>query len=97
MIKHIVFFKSKENHSKADMDEMVSRFQALPKTIPFAKNFSIGMDISHRGTYDMALSCDFETEDELKAYGVHPDHRGIVTELVPKVCEDRREVIDYQY
>ncbi|HUZ78204.1 MAG TPA: Dabb family protein [Chloroflexota bacterium] len=97
MIRHIVLFKTKEGHDPAVLKTLVDGFNALPQSIPYVKNFSIGPDISKRGTFNMALSCDFETEAELREYGGHPAHRKLVTEYLPQVAEDRREVVDYTY
>ena len=97
MIKHIVFFKTKPNHSKADLDAMAADFRKLGSTTPYIKNFSIGEDFSHRGSFDLALCCDFDNEDDLKRYGANEEHQRLIHHVIPNVCEDKREIIDFSY
>ena len=97
MIKHLVLFKLKPDYDKAAFEEMIAGFRAIQGKIPSVKNMSVGEDFSHRGSLDLALSCEFENEDDLRAYGQHPEHQRLIHEIMPSVVEDKREVVDYHY
>lgn len=97
MIKHLVLFTRKPNYDRAAYEEMLTGFRSIQSKIPSVKNMSIGEDFSHRGAFDLALCCEFENEDDLRAYGQHPEHQRLIHEIMPQVVEDRREVVDYQY
>ena len=97
MVKHIVFFKTREGASATELAKMVADFRKFGSSAGYIRNFSIGHDISHRGAFDMALSCELETEADVQRYGADPEHRRIVSDFVAKLCEDHREVVDYVY
>ncbi|MFI5266242.1 MAG: Dabb family protein [Chloroflexota bacterium] len=97
MIKHLVLFKRKPDYDKAGYEEMLVGFRAIQGKIPSVKNMSIGEDFSHRGAFDVALCCEFENENDLRAYGQHAEHQRLIHEVMPKVVEDKREVVDYHY
>ena len=97
MIKHLVLFKRKPDYDKTAYDEMLAGFRSIQGKIPSVKNMSIGEDFSHRGVFDLALSCEFETEEELRAYGQHAEHQRLIHDVMPQVVEAQREVVDYHY
>jgi hypothetical protein len=97
MIKHLVLFKRKPDYDRAAYEEMLAGFRAIQGKIAYVKNMSIGEDFSHRGSFDVALCCDFENEDELRAYGQHAEHQRLIHDVMPKAVEDKREVVDYRF
>jgi len=97
MIKHIVLFKRKADYDKAAFEEMMTGFRSISGKISCVRNLTIGDDISHRGSFDLALCCDFDNEADLRTYGQHPEHQRLIHEVLPKAVEDKREVIDYPY
>ena len=95
MIKHLVLFQLKAQYEESDYDALLEGFRAL-SVMPFVRNLSFGKDISHRGPFNFALSCDMETEEQLREYAVHPAHVHLIRDLLPKV-EEHREVVDFSY
>lgn len=97
MIKHIVLFKTKPNVRQADLEAMLDGFRKLGASTSYVKNFAIGADISHRGSFDVALCCEFDNGDDLKRYGANEEHQRLIHEVMPDVVEAKREVVDFQY
>ncbi|HVA22988.1 MAG TPA: Dabb family protein [Chloroflexota bacterium] len=97
MIKHLVLFKRKPDYDKAVFEEMLAGFRSIQDKIPSVRNMSVGEDFSHRGSFDVALCCEFESEEDLRAYGQHAEHQRLIHDVMSKVVEDKREVVDYRY
>ena len=100
MIKHIVFWKIKENAEGLDgaaiRTELRKRLEALPALIPEIKAFQVGDNFSTRNTaMDMALVSEFENREDLQRYQDHPRHRE-VADFVKAVTEEGR-VVDYAF
>jgi hypothetical protein len=73
------FKESAEGLTKAQiLDQAVKRFEELPDRIPFLKVFEVGRNINTgAAAYDLLLNSEFENEDQLNQYQVHPAHEEI--------------------
>jgi hypothetical protein len=99
MIKHIVFWRLKQDLTPADREAALQRikqaFEALPGKIPGLTHIEIGFDYG-RGpeASDIVLYSEFESREALAGYDVHPEHKA----LIPMVREVRTEkrVVDYE-
>ena len=93
MIVHIVFFKLK-NYPEG-LIELKENLENLKGKIKEIKNFEIGEDFS-RGdrSYDLSLYSSFETEEDLKKYGVHEEHVKVIDNYIKKYC-DHTKIVDY--
>lgn len=95
MVKHIVFFKLEDN-SEANKQDIKTRFMGMNGKIEGMKNLEVGLNFSpEERAFDMALSCVFDTKDELKIYASHPVHVAIVTYL--KSINTVTKVVDYEF
>ena len=95
MIRHIVLFNARSDADPAKLEEMTEGFRRISSKIPSVKNMVVGKNTSARGSFNMALSCDFETEEDLKAYGPHPEHQRLVHDYMDHLCEAKKEFSDY--
>ena len=98
MIKHIVLFRFKDFAEGADKAENIkslkSRLEALEDIIDEIKFFEVGINFGNSdAAYDLALSSEFESKEDLYSYQKHPEHIK-VADYVKKVCENR-VVADY--
>ena len=98
MIKHIVLFRFKDFAEGADKAENIkslkSRLEALEEIIDEIKFFEVGINFGNSdAAYDLALSSEFESKEDLYSYQKHPEHIK-VADYVKKVCENR-VVTDY--
>jgi hypothetical protein len=98
MIKHIVLFRFKDFAEGADKAENIkslkSRLEALEDIIDEIMFFEVGINFGNSDVaYDLALSSEFESKEDLYSYQKHPEHIK-VADYVKKVCENR-VVADY--
>lgn len=98
MIKHIVLFKFKDfaegEEKSRNIQRLKSRLEALDDIIDEIRFFEVGINvINSDAAYDLALSSEFESKEDLFRYQKHPEHLK-VADLVKKVCESR-VVADY--
>ncbi len=97
-MKHIVMFKF-----RADVPEEVrlsarqafkEGIERLPETIPFIQSVHVGFNVNGNETWDISLDSTFATLDEVKAYGAHPAHKAVATQLMQYIAE--RACVDFE-
>ncbi len=99
MIVHLVFFRFKESangHSAQENRARAERMlRALPDRIPEIREFKVGSDISGSpASFDLGLYSVFDSSEDLKTYGAHPDHQKVVDFFREVVSE--RAVVDFE-
>ncbi|MCG8527911.1 MAG: Dabb family protein [Opitutales bacterium] len=99
MIKHIVFWKVKEEvkgKKQADLaDEIRRKLEALPSQISEIIDFEVGFNFNPAGVaFEIALYSTFSSKDALQAYQVHPAHVEVKDFIVSVVKETA--VVDYE-
>jgi quinol monooxygenase YgiN len=99
MVKHIVFWKIKDDVTGAARDEalrkIASGFAALQGVIPGLLRIEVGVDFLHSAqSADFALYSEFESRAALDGYQAHPAHQAMVP-LVRELTMERR-VVDYE-
>lgn len=74
MITHVVFLKFKDRDPQ--IPQIVKeKLLTLPAKIAQIKHFEVGLDVIHsERSFDVALYSKFDSLDDLKIYGAHPDH-----------------------
>jgi hypothetical protein len=97
MLKHVVCWKFKEEGKEESMAKVKEMLLALPEKIPFIRSLDVGVNVntSDAATFDMALVTEFDSQEDLDAYQVHPDHQA-VSKFVATVRTDR-SVVDYYF
>ena len=88
MIKHIVFFKVREDVSRDDprVGQAFAALRALPGKIEGIQRWEVGENISDRPiAVDYALFSSFRNREDLSLYIDHPAH-GEVVGLLREVC-----------
>jgi hypothetical protein len=98
MVKHIVFFKLKENahgNPKAVNARLIKdKLEALRGIVPGLVKLEVGVDFSNTDmSSDLALYSEFTSREALAAYMAHPQHQAVL----PFIAEARsgRQVVDY--
>ena len=98
MVKHIVFFRLKNEFEAATRlahaKEIKQRLEALSDSIP--ELLAIGVGINFNVTdnaADISLYTEFATRGDLDNYLQHPEHVAVVP-FVNSLTEERR-VVDY--
>lgn len=100
MVKHIVFWKLKEEAngmSKAENAAAIKqKLEDLNGKIEGCIKLEVGFDFLHSAeSADVVLYSEFESKEALDFYANHPLHKAVM----PFIAEARseRRVIDYQF
>jgi hypothetical protein len=99
MVKHIVFWKLKDEAEGARKDanalEIKSRLEALRGKIPGMLKLEVGIDFNRsEAACDVALYSEFTDRAALDAYQGHPEHKA-AGEFIQRVRASRA-VVDYE-
>lgn len=82
MIKHLVFFKFKDDASTEDIQTMAEGLGNLPEIIEEIREFVFGRDVIHsERSYDFALVSLFDDLEALQRYSGHPAHQAVVAHI----------------
>jgi len=101
MIKHIVIWKFKhfdnENAKKETIEKLKILFNALPSKISEIKKLDLSTNSEKApiDNFDMVLTIDFESMEDMYAYKIHPEHIKVAEYL--KSVRESRAAIDYEY
>ncbi|MEG0372206.1 MAG: Dabb family protein [Clostridium sp.] len=99
MIRHIVMWKLKDNLASSSKIEnalkLKNQLLNLKHDIKEIKEISVNIDSSNiRDNYDVILSVDFDSFDDLNTYQNHPKHIE-VAKFVAEIRESR-VCVDYK-
>lgn len=96
MVKHIVFWKIKEDlDAEGVFEEMKVRVEAMNGEIPGLIKVELGKDFNRSEVaFDVALYSEIEDQDALNVYQDHPMHLH-VKEFIGAVTS-ARGVVDYE-
>lgn len=93
MLRHIVMMKFGENSSK-DGQQVKKMLTDLVPTVESLKKMEVGLNTSTSpSAFDLVLTADFDDEDGLQAYRIHPDHVKILDWMKENVLQVT--VVDY--
>lgn len=97
MIKHIVMWNVRANNDQDrenNLEKIKTLFNAMKPQIPGLIKLEIGID-SSRIDYacDVVLYSEFESQEALDAYAVHPAHQSVKDQLVG--LRTARHQVDY--
>lgn len=96
MIKHLVFFRFREDAGSAAIEAIIAGLQGLPALIADIRSFEVGRDILRtERSYDLALVSDFADLAALERYQVHPEHQKVVA--LVKQAASSVVAVDYEY
>ncbi len=93
MIEHLVFLKIRDEAGA--VETIANALVSLKGRVPAIKDISCGRNVSDRSKgFNLGLRVLLETEADIEAYRVHPEHMKILNEMIKPVMEDMI-VIDY--
>lgn len=96
LLRHVVFFKFKDDVSKEQVGEVVSAFAAMRKTIDVIHDFEWGTDVGVENLsagFTHAFIVTFKSEKDRDAYLPHPVHEEFKKLAIPRI--DKVLVIDF--
>mgnify|MGYP003571381928 CR=1 FL=1 len=100
MIKHIVFFRLKEEaegHSKAENAQIIKEgLLSLKSKIDCLVEETVGINIptAPNTNYDICLICTFRSWEDLNTYATHPEHLKVAAYIGK--CKIDRAACDYE-
>lgn len=95
-LRHVVAFKFKPGVTEQQMQQATEDFHALKKKVPQILEFEGGPDLAMEKKKERYTHCFIVTvkdEQQLAAYGSHPDHRAFSKSVDPLLAEVM--VVDY--
>jgi len=94
MVVHIVMFTFKEENKARNIAKVQDKLEQLEEKIDVLKSMEVGINFNEsERAMDLSLYSTFESEDDLKAYAIHPEHLKVV-ELIKEVTVESK-VVDY--
>lgn len=96
LLRHVVFFKFKDDATQEQIDKVVEAFRDLKNKIPTIKEFEWGTNNSPEGLDQGFTHCfvaTFSSEKDRDDYLPHPEHKEFVKILGPVL--DKVFVVDY--
>ena len=100
MITHIVFFRlldEAEGKTKAQNAAIIKEgLESLITKVPGLKSIQVGVNIPDAPAtdYDIALTCRFDTWEDLNVYANHPEHLKVAAYIGK--CKSSRAACDYE-
>ncbi len=97
MVKHVILWTLKDGHSAEEIvaikSEIKSGLEGLKGRIPGLIDIKVNTEPLPSSNCDVMLDSEFEDEDALKGYAVHPEHVEVAnTKVRPytasRVCMD---------
>ncbi len=95
MLRHIVMVKFKDRDAVPQISEKVKQMLInLEETVETLKRMEVGININTRpAAFDVVLTADFDNEEGLNKYRVHPEHVKVLDFL--KEVVEKTAVVDY--
>jgi hypothetical protein len=89
LLRHVVSWKlaAEERATKAaDAETITAALTSLPVLIPEIRSLTVGSNIAYPETnWDLVLIADYDDQDGLEAYQVHPEHLVVANIIKPLV------------
>lgn len=97
MLRHIVMFRLKDSTEKEkNIKKLKQAIENLEHLIPEAMAIEVGRNVNTKASaYDLVLVSDFEDEEALNRYRVHPEHKKVL-DLIKDINQDIA-VVDYHF
>jgi hypothetical protein len=75
MLRHIVLFSFNDDLTAGQIKEIETAFAKLPSQIKEIKDFEWGTEINSKKEFTHCFVLGFESENDLRVYGAHPEHQ----------------------
>jgi hypothetical protein len=99
MVRHIVMFKLKEfaspDEKQAKMKEIKNGLESLAGKIDVLRFIQVDFNINYSETWDLILTTELDSLDDVEVYARHPEHIAVVKKLISPVKADRA-CVDYE-
>ncbi len=95
MLRHIVMMKFSDREKATEFSKKVKEMlENLVPAIDELKRMEVGLNINTKpSAFDLVLTADFDDEEGLNAYRIHPGHVKILDFM--KETVEKTAVVDY--
>lgn len=95
MLRHVVMIMFKEEYRTIEVTNKLKKMLlGLADSIDKLNNIEVGINISTKQTsFDVVLTADFNDENGLNDYRVHPEHVKVLEYL--NIVMEKAAVVDY--
>ncbi len=98
MVKHVVFFKIREEFTDSKdfaCQDIIDVLKELPDKIDIIRGYELGINFAEKETaYDLCLISVFDSEEDLDKYRVHPEHVAAVEKIRRYI--DKTAFVDFK-
>lgn len=99
MVRHIVMFGIQGGDgldATAQAKRLGDLLMTLPAKIDFIRNMEVGVNAKEADetNYELLLSCDFDTLEDVKKYAVHEEHVKVAKEIGK--YKTKRACVDFE-
>ena len=95
MIRHVVLFSLAEAPQKsAVMEQFKAAIEDLPRSINWIRQISVRFNRNPEEEYDLVLTADFDSLDDVRRYAAHPQHVAAGRLLAP--LKKARACVDFE-
>ena len=92
MVRHVIMWKFRQG-TETQMQEFVSKLQALDGIIPEILHMQIGINCKDGNNYEACLIADFADFDALERYKNDPRH--VAVSQLCKTIRESRGAVDF--
>lgn len=95
MLRHIVMVRFHDRATVQETSEKLKQMlMALEHSVDSLKKMEVGINLNTRpAAFDVVLTADFDDEEGLNSYRVHPEHVKVLDFL--KETMEKSAVVDY--
>jgi hypothetical protein len=93
MIRHVVMFRWVPEATQEQKERVASELRRLPSVVPSLRAYHLGPDVGvNQGTFDFAVTGDFDDVDGYLTYRDDPEHRAIIEKFIRPIVGERAAV-----
>jgi Stress responsive A/B Barrel Domain len=97
LLRHVVSWKlaAEDGATKvSDAETIAAALTSLPALIPEIRSLNVGSNVAYPETnWDLVLIADYDDQDGLEAYQVHPEHVAVANIIRPLVSQ--KSAVDF--
>ena len=92
-LRHVVLMRFRAGTSPETVRALTDALRSLPPLIPEIVDYRVGPDLDlDAGTWDFAVTADFDSVSDFRTYRTHPVHLDVIRELIEPHVELRNAV-----
>ena len=84
--RHVMLMQFKDGATEEQIEAALEGLATMPDKVPGILRYEFGLDLKLlEGNPGLALVADFASEEDWRAYQVHPDHQALVESAIAPI------------